>query len=183
VAQPLGTWRLAQFVLPCAGGFIEASGGNIWALVLKTERDLGGGVLIQKDDAKLAVISRAALAGRGLSEDTPFPKEMVLSGKSQHESGGYFKGAIRAGVYQAAPAKLSLNDYRADELMYVLSGSVIVTEKDGEAVRFVPGDCFVLRRGFEGTFEMIGAFRKLAVMAGSDDGVDWLVKSDSEGPQ
>lgn len=129
-------------------------------------------------DTQLTVIDPEALAGVGLPAYPPFPAEMVVSGISEHQAIHAFAGEIAVGVYQAAPARLLLTDYPKDELMYVLSGKVTVTETGKPPATFLPGQGFVIHCGFNGTFEMFGDFRKLAVSsnARSEAVADWLSK-------
>ena len=126
----------------------------------------------------LTSIEPEALAGVGLPEYPPFPNEMVISGISKHQAFYAFNGEIGVGVYQAAPAKLILDDCPKDEFMYVLSGKVTVTETGAPPMTFFPGQGFVIHRGFKGTFEMFGDFRKLAVSKYEHSEVitDWLSK-------
>ena len=127
--------------------------------------------------SRVSTISQKALAGEDLEDFPPYPASMIISGDPQHKAGGNVRCSIHAGVYQSSPAKLALEDYPSDELMFVLSGSVTVTEKDGGSTTYYPGDAFILHKGFEGTFEMRGPFRKLAAAAAaSGEGVEWLAK-------
>lgn len=133
-------------------------------------------MLIESNNPKISVVSREAMAGLGLDAFPPYPDGWVLSGTPDHKVRNAFSGSIHAGIYEAMPSKLVLKDYPADELMFVLSGSVTVIEDGGGTSFFLPGDCFILQKGFNGTFEMFGIFRKLAVAAHSGDAVkvDWL---------
>lgn len=104
------------------------------------------------------------LAGIDLDDFAPYPDEMILSGKSQHQTHRFDHGELIVGAYQAAPVKLSLKDYPQDEFMFLLSGKIIVTDKNGQPEEFYPGQALVLKKGFCGTFEMQGNVRKIAIM-------------------
>ena len=106
------------------------------------------------------------LAGLGLEEFEPFPKEMVLSGRSKHSYHTFFTGEeVVVEVYEAEPAKLKVDEpWPYDEFIYVLSGKLVLTDARGEVTQFVAGDSLVVPKGFVGTWEMQGNFRELVVI-------------------
>ena len=106
------------------------------------------------------------LAGLGLEEFEPFPKEMVLSGRSKHSYHTFFSGEeVVVEVYEAEPAKLKIDEpWPYDEFIYVLSGKLVLTDATGEVTQFVAGQSLVVPKGFLGTWEMQGNFRELVVI-------------------
>jgi uncharacterized cupin superfamily protein len=106
------------------------------------------------------------LAGIGLDGFAPYPDEIVLSGRSEHQRYQFHHNEILVGAYQAKPAKLSLKDYPQDEFMYLLSGKLIISDEKERVEEFYPGQALVLKKGFTGTFEMQGNVRKIAIMNG-----------------
>ena len=106
------------------------------------------------------------LAGLELDKFAPYPDETILSGKSEHERWQFDHEELFVGAYQAKPAKLALEGYPYDEFMYLLSGKIEITDQDGNLESFLPGQALVLKKGFTGTFEMIGDVRKIAIVAG-----------------
>ncbi|HLU05500.1 MAG TPA: cupin domain-containing protein [Woeseiaceae bacterium] len=69
-------------------------------------------------------------------------------------------------VFESTPAK---TDHRnrpldVDEFVYVLSGKLVLTEQDGTAHEFTPGQSVVLPRGYDGTWEMQGNYREIAIV-------------------
>jgi uncharacterized cupin superfamily protein len=106
------------------------------------------------------------LAGLGLNELAPYPDEVVLSGKSIHERWQFSHDELFVGAYQAEPAKLALENYPHDEFMYLLSGKISITDEHGNLEEFYPGQALVLKKGFNGTFEMHGNVRKIAIING-----------------
>ncbi len=106
------------------------------------------------------------LAGLDLDELAPYPDEIVLSGESKHQTHHFDHDELLVAAYQAAPALLDLKDYPQDEFMYLLSGKIIVTDQNGQVEEFLPGQAFMLKKGFCGTFEMQGNVRKIAIMNG-----------------
>jgi len=106
------------------------------------------------------------LAGLGLEEFEPFPKEMVLSGQSNHSYHTFFYGdEVVVEVYEAEPAKLKIDDpWPYDEFILVLSGKLVLTDARGEVAEFVAGESLVVPKGFVGIWEMQGNFRELVVI-------------------
>jgi len=106
------------------------------------------------------------LAGLGLEEFEPFPKEIVLSGRSKHSYHTFFSGEeVVVEVYEAEPAKLKIDEpWPYDEFIYVLSGKLVLTDARGEVTQFVAGESLVVPKGFLGIWEMQGNFRELVVI-------------------
>ena len=106
------------------------------------------------------------LAGLGLEEFEPFPKEIVLSGRSKHSYHTFFSGEeVVVEVYEAEPAKLKIDEpWPYDEFIYLLSGALVLTDARGEVTQFVAGESLVVPKGFVGTWEMQGNFRELVVI-------------------
>ena len=76
----------------------------------------------------------------------PYPSETVLSGISEHERWQFDHDELFVGAYQAKPAKLALEDYPYDEFIYLLSGKIDITDKDGNLQSFFPGQALVLKK-------------------------------------
>ncbi len=74
------------------------------------------------------------LAGLGLEEFEPFPKEMVLSGRSKHSYHTFFSGEeVVVEVYEAEPPKLKIDEpWPYDEFIYLLSGKLVLTDAKGK---------------------------------------------------
>ena len=106
------------------------------------------------------------LAGLDLEEFEPFPKEIVLSGRSKHSYHTFFSGEeVVVEVYEAEPAKLKIDEpWPYDEFIYVLSGKLVLTDSRGEVTQFVAGESLVVPKGFLGIWEMQGNFRELVVI-------------------
>ena len=106
------------------------------------------------------------LAGLGLEEFEPFPKEIVLSGRSKHSYHTFFSGEeVVVEVYEAEPAKLKIDEpWPYDEFIYLLSGKLVLTDARGEVTQFVAGESLVVPKGFLGIWEMQGNFRELVVI-------------------
>ena len=107
-----------------------------------------------------------SLAGLGLEEYEPFPKEIVLSGRSKHSFETLFSGEeLVVEVYEAEPAKLKIDEsWPYDEFIHLLSGKLVLTDANGKRTEYVAGESLVVPKGFLGTWEMLGNFRELVVI-------------------
>lgn len=64
-----------------------------------------------------------------------------------HEFHAAKDGGILAGVWTCAPSREVIDAYPVDEMMTVLSGSVSITNADGEVETFTTGDSFFIPKG------------------------------------
>ena len=109
------------------------------------------------------------MAGLGL---TPAPNDgfidILVEGTLEFEVATLFTGEeLRAVIFASTPAK---TDHRNrpleyDEFVLVLNGKLILTEQNGRAQEFRPGDMVILPKGYTGTWEMQGNYRELVVLA------------------
>ena len=128
------------------------------AMAAAEEEKIGAPAPVRLDAEKLA--------GLGLEEFEPFPKEIVLSGRSKHSYHTFFSGEeVVVEVYEAEPAKLKIDEpWPYDEFIYLLSGKLVLTDARGEVTQFVAGESLVVPKGFLGIWEMQGNFRELVVI-------------------
>lgn len=68
-------------------------------------------------------------------------------------------GGLYAGIWQATPGKWKIV-YDEWEYFHILEGYSVVTEEGGQAVHLRAGDSYILRPGFNGTWEVIETTRK-----------------------
>jgi len=73
---------------------------------------------------------------------------------------------LRVSIFESTPAKTNhrTRPTEVDELVYVLSGKLILTEPNGTAHEYFPGDSLVLPVGYRGAWEMQGNYRELVVL-------------------
>ncbi|MCB1366979.1 MAG: cupin domain-containing protein [Rhodobacteraceae bacterium] len=64
------------------------------------------------------------------------------------------RDGLYCGIWQATPGKVRLV-YEEWEFCHILEGHSIVTEDGGEPRHLRPGDSFILRPGFKGTWEVV----------------------------
>ncbi len=86
----------------------------------------------------------------------------ILSGDPQ-QSGrldfGTFDGPLMSGVWECTPGKFEIS-YPWGELATILKGSITVTDSDGRAVTYAPGDSFFVAQGQRVTWEIHEPVRK-----------------------
>jgi uncharacterized cupin superfamily protein len=108
-------------------------------------------------------------AGIGLTAIPPDAyKDILVAGQLNMRVATLFDGKqLRASVFESTPAKTShkTRPTDVDEFVYVLSGKLILTEPNGKAHEYLPGDSLVLPVGYTGTWEMQGNYREIAVTA------------------
>ena len=111
-------------------------------------------------------LDRDKLAGLGLEEYPAMPAEEVLEGGSGHRGDIFFVGdELAVGVWEADASTLAVAEpLPYDEFVTVLSGKLILTDKQGTATEYSPGESVVLPKGFVGTWQMLGNFREIYVM-------------------
>ncbi len=99
--------------------------------------------------AGAAVEHGAPAAGRLISGNPKFRTWNV-----EEQPGGLF-----AGIWEATPGKWRI-EYDEWEFCHILSGVSVIAEEGGKARTVKPGDSFVLRPGFKGTWEVLETTRK-----------------------
>jgi uncharacterized cupin superfamily protein len=108
------------------------------------------------------------MAGLNLTAVPPDAyQDILVGGELNMRVATLFDGTeIRVSIFESTPAK---TDHRTrptdiDEFVYVLSGKLILTEPNGTAHEYLPGDALVLPIGYTGTWEMQGNYRELVVL-------------------
>lgn len=100
-----------------------------------------------------------ALPPREIVTDDPAVVDTPFTARSWRHFTQDEKGA-RAGIWEAGPHRERVAcDY--DEMCHLLEGEVRLTDADGVARSFGPGDSFVVARGFTGTWENLTFVRKV----------------------
>lgn len=112
---------------------------------------------------------RDKMAGLGLTAIPPDKyKDILVGGQLNMRVATLFDGKeLHASIFESTPAKTNhrTRPTDVDEFVYVLSGKLILTEPNGTAHEFRPGDSLVLPVGYTGTWEMQGNYREIAVTA------------------
>ena len=114
-------------------------------------------------------LDRERLAGMNLGEYEPYEPEL---GDLVARGFEYFyseDGNMGIGVWESKPGEMTYTDLEYDELMYVLDGTIVMTNEQGMVETFGAGEGLVLPKGWSGTLAVPeGGVRKIWVsyMAG-----------------
>jgi uncharacterized cupin superfamily protein len=94
-----------------------------------------------------------------VEEDAPAP-EKLLSGTPGFRTWNLEeRDGLYAGIWESTPGKWKIS-YDEWEYCRILSGRSVITEEGGAAHEVGPGDSFLLRPGFKGTWEVLETTRK-----------------------
>lgn len=74
-------------------------------------------------------------------------------------------GTIRTGIWEATPGKTICEKGGKFEFCHILAGRICLTEEGGTAQEFGPGDSFILKPAFRGTWQTLETVRKIFVIA------------------
>ena len=74
---------------------------------------------------------------------------------------------VRVGVWEAGMGKTVIENFPFTEYVLMISGSVIVTDKDGTSRKFLAGDTFVIPIGWSGDWDVQERMNKQLVRIGN----------------
>jgi uncharacterized cupin superfamily protein len=137
------------------------------ALLLGSALAVGAVASAQESPAPVR-LDRDKIAGLDLTAVPPDAyQDILVAGELNMRVSTLFRGTeLRVSIFESTPAT---TDHRTrptdvDEFVTVLSGKLILTEPNGTAHEFLPGDSLVLPVGYTGTWEMQGNYRELVVL-------------------
>lgn len=131
---------------------------------------LGAGCVFAADSSSPAPVrlDPDKMAGLNLTAIPPDAyQDILVAGELNMRVASLFDGTeLSVSIFESTPAT---TDHRTrptdvDEFVYVLSGKLILTEPNGTAHEFLPGQALVLPLGYTGTWEMQGNYRELVVL-------------------
>ena len=73
--------------------------------------------------------------------------------------------SILFGTWECAPCVEEIESYPVHEMMTVISGSVTLTDADGQSDTFTSGDTFFIAKGTKCTWEITETLRKFYLIA------------------
>ena len=121
------------------------------------------------DDTAPVKLDPEKRAGLNLTAIPPDAyKDILVAGELNMRVATLFEGKeLHVSIFESTPAKTNHRSRpnNQDEFVYVLSGKLILTEPNGTAHEYLPGDSLVLPVGYTGTWEMQGNYREIAVVA------------------
>jgi uncharacterized cupin superfamily protein len=127
-----------------------------------------GSLALAADDTAPVKLDAEKRAGLNLTAIPPDAyKDILVAGELNMRVATLFEGKeLHVSIFESTPAKTNhrTRPNNQDEFVYVLSGKLILTEPNGKAHEYLPGDSLVLPVGFTGTWEMQGNYREIAVV-------------------
>ena len=122
-----------------------------------------------QDAASPVRLDADKVAGIGLTSIPPDAfKDILESGELKMQVATLFEGKeLRVEIFESTAAKTNhkKRPTDGDEFVYVLSGKLILTEVNGKKQEFHPAQSVVVPAGYNGTWEMQGNYREIAVVA------------------
>ena len=98
-----------------------------------------------------------------------FTPVAAFTSDNHRELNHYFHQAgddsILAGVWESAPCREEIESYPAHEMMTIISGSLTVTNEDGEAETFTAGDSLFVPKGSKITWHITETLKKFYLIA------------------
>ncbi|MBS0564589.1 MAG: cupin domain-containing protein [Proteobacteria bacterium] len=86
--------------------------------------------------------------------------DRIISGDPVHTTwNAEERGGLYCGIWESTPGKWRIA-YDEWEYCRILSGRSVITDENGAEHRIGPGDSFILRPGFRGSWEVIETTRK-----------------------
>ena len=73
--------------------------------------------------------------------------------------------SILCGIWESAPCKEEIESYAAHEMMTVISGSLTVTNDQGQAETFTAGDSLFIPKGSKITWHITETLKKFYLIA------------------
>lgn len=104
----------------------------------------------------------------GMQPSDMTPLEAFTSDDRRELNHTFFQTAdesILTGVWECAPCKEEIESYPVHEMMTVISGSVTVTNADGQSETFTSGDVFFIAKGAKCTWHITETLRKFYMIA------------------
>ena len=74
------------------------------------------------------------------------------------------RDGVEAGLWTCTPGGWDIEDRPDTEVVMILGGKALITDRGGEPRTVGPGDCFVLPTGWSGRWEIIETVEKLYVI-------------------
>lgn len=91
--------------------------------------------------------------------DRPAPEKLISGDPVFTTWNAEERDGLYCGLWQATPGKWRIS-YDEWEFCHILDGVSVIAEEGGEARTVRAGDSFILRPGFQGTWEVIETTRK-----------------------
>ena len=101
-----------------------------------------------------SLIQRVSRDGIPPETERPDPAR-VIAGDPVHTTWSIeARDGLYAGLWQSTPGKWAVS-YAEWEYVHILEGHSILTDRDGAQTHLKAGDSWIIRPGFEGTWEVV----------------------------
>lgn len=121
-------------------------------------------VLTDKTDIKIIRLDRERLSGENLGDYSPYEADRGDLIARGHDYFYSLDNNLGIGVWESKSGKMTYVDLKYDELMFVLDGSLVMTNQQGKVETFSSGEGLILPKGWSGTLAVPeGGVRKIWV--------------------
>jgi hypothetical protein len=104
------------------------------------------------------------LAGKGLEEYGPM-SDVTEGGTAQRGVVFHEGEQLTVGVWEADAATIPISaPLPYDEFVTILSGKLVLTDQNGNATEYAPGESVLIPKGFIGIWQMVGDFREIYIV-------------------
>ena len=69
-------------------------------------------------------------------------------------------GSVAAGIWECGPCKMEIDNYPVNEMMTIISGTLVLTNADGVEETFGPGEVVFVAKGSKMTWHITERLRK-----------------------
>ena len=91
------------------------------------------------------------------------PKSSFTSDRSNELTSSFFDaedGSVNAGIWECPPCKMHIPSYPVNEMMTIITGTLIITNSEGNQESFGPGEVLFVSKGSEMTWQITEHLRK-----------------------
>jgi len=153
------SWSLIMILI----GYLAGNGFSIKSIPLLGSSQLSASNQ-HSNDNQIIRLDRERLSGMNLGKFAPYEPEFGNLIARGHDYFYSKDGNFGIGVWESKPGTITYKNLAYDELMYVLEGSMIMTDENGKIETYGAGEGMVLPKGWSGTLAVPeGGVRKIWV--------------------
>ena len=147
---------------------VSLTAGIAFTLLVQKYAVLGVALAAEARDLSVPhAWSLTSLATMALERGPDRDPARVVSGTPRTNVKTLNEGENHLELWDAGPAKYhTVNPFPYDEVVLILKGKLILTDKDGKSAAYEKGDVFVVPKGFTGYWDMTEEYRELVVIKG-----------------
>lgn len=93
--------------------------------------------------------------------DYPHPDRLVRGNPTRKTWNHFDEDGVSSGLWECEPGAWRISFSKGkEEFFHIISGRIRITDEDGKACEFGPGEACIIPGGFTGLFEVIEHVRK-----------------------